>query len=101
MRIENVSLREVQEVWETNRKFSAASRSPEMLALIEALSNMSVGDARALGYEASRNATNVKLQIQRAAKLIGKNVNVVIDAQNQRVMFSVLDRPPRRRRATS
>ena len=37
---------------------------------------MSVGDARAIGYEAGRNATNVKLQVQRAAKLIGKNVNV-------------------------
>ena len=98
MKIEKVSLTEVQEVWETNRKYSAASRSPEMFALVEALSNMSVGDARAIGYEAGRNATNVKLQVQRAAKLIGKNVNVVIDSNNQRVMFSVLDRPPRRRR---
>ena len=101
MKIEDVSLREVQEVWETNRKYSAASRSPEMLALFEALSSMSVGDARAIKYEAGRNATNVKLQVQRAAKLMGKNVNVVIDANNLRVMFSVLDRPPRRRRSTA
>ena len=101
MKIENVSLRELQEVWESNRKYSAASRSPEMLALVEALSNMAVGDARAISYEAGRNATNVKLQVQRAAKLTGKNVNVVIDANNLRVMFSVLDRPPRRRRSSA
>ena len=101
MRIENISLREVQEVWETDRKYSAASRSPEMLALIEALSNMSVGDARAIGYVQGRNASNVKLQVQKAAKLIGKNVNVVIDDKQRRVMFSVLEKPPRRRRATA
>ena len=99
MKIANISLREVQEVWETNRKYSAATRSPEMLALVEALSNMSVGDARAIGYATGRNASNVKLQVQKAGKLIGKNVNVVIDEKNLRVMFSVLDRPPRRRRS--
>lgn len=101
MKIEVVSLREVQQVWETNRKYSATSRSPEMLALVEAISDMSIGDARAIRYEAGRNATNVKLQVQRAAKLVGKNVEVVIDAANLRVMFSVLDRPVRRRSANA
>ena len=99
MRIESISLREVQKVWESNRRYSATSRSPEMLALVEALSNMSVGDARAIGYREGRNASNVKLQVQRAAKLTGKNVNVVIDAQNNRVMFFVSDRPARVRRS--
>ncbi len=101
MRIENISLREVQEVWESNRKYSATSRSPEMLALVEALSQMSVGDARAIGYEENRRPSNVKLQVQKAAKLVAKNVNVVIDENNRRVMFSVLDRPVRRRQAAA
>ncbi len=99
MKIENISLREVQEVWETNRRFAATSRSPEMIALVDALSNMAVGDARAIGYAEERNGANVKLQVQKAAKIVGKNVNVVIDEDNSRVMFSVLDRPLRRRRA--
>lgn len=98
MRIENVSLREVQEAWETNRKYSAASRSPEMIALVDALSNMAVGDAKAIAYVAGRRPSNVKLQVQKAAKLVGKNVNVVIDESQRRVMFSVMDRPARRRR---
>lgn len=101
MRIENVSLREVQEVWEKNRRYSTASRSPEMIALIDALSNMNVGEARAMGYVEGRSGANVKLQVQKAAKLIGKNVNVVIDENNMRVMFTVLDRPLRRRRSTA
>ena len=79
MRIENVSLREVQEVWETNRKYSVASRSPEMIALVDALSKMDVGEAKAVGYAEGRSPNNVKLQVQKAAKLVGKNVNVVID----------------------
>ena len=83
MRIETVSLREVQEVWETNRRYSAASRSPEMLALVEAISNMSVGDARAVGYVEGRNPNNVKLQVQKAGRLVDKNVNVVIDEANR------------------
>ena len=70
-----------------------------MLALVEALSNMSVGEARAIGYREGRNASNVKLQVQKAAKLTGKNVNVVIDAKNSRVMFFVSDRPARTRRS--
>ncbi len=98
MRIESVSLREVQEVWETNRRYSATSRSPEMIALIEALSKMEIGDAKAIGYAAGRNASNVKLQVQKAAKIVGKFVHVVIDEENERVMFSILDRPMRRRR---
>ena len=101
MRIENVSLREVQEAWETNRKYSAASRSPEMIALVDALSNMDVGNVRAIVYAEGRNGSNVKLQVQKAAKIVGKNVNVVIDDQNRRVMFAVLERPPRRRRTAS
>jgi len=101
MRIENVSLREVQEVWETNRKYSATSRSPEMIGLIEALSHMGVGEARAIGYAPNRNAANVKLQVQKAAKIVGKFVHVVIDEENRRVMFSVLDRPMRRRRKSA
>lgn len=99
MRIEEISLREVQEVWETNRRYSAASRSPEMIALVDALSKMDVGDARAIGYAEERTPNNVKLQVQKAAKLVGKNVNVVIDESQLRVMFSVMDRPARRRRA--
>ncbi len=99
MRIETVSLREVQEVWETNRRHSAASRSPEMIALVDALSKMEVDDARAVGYAEGRNPSNVRLQVQKAAKLVGKNVNVVIDESQRRVMFSVMDRPARRRRA--
>ena len=98
MRIEDVTLREVQEAWETNRKFSAASRSPEMIALIDALSKMNMGDARAIGYVDGRNPSNVKLQVQKAAKVVNKNVQVVIDEGNQRVMFTLLDRPARRRR---
>ena len=98
MRIEKVSLLEVQEVWETNRKYSAASRSPEMIALVNALSNMAVGDAKAIGYVEGRGPSNVKLQVQKAAKIVGKNVNVVIDESHRRVMFSVIDRPARRRR---
>ena len=98
MRIENVSLREVQEVWVTNRKYSVASRSPEMIALVDALSKMNVGDAKAVGYAEGRSPNNVKLQVQKAAKLVGKNVNVVIDESRRRVMFSVMDRPVRRRR---
>lgn len=101
MRIEDVSLREVQHVWETNRRYSAISRSPEMVALTEALSNMEVGDARAIGYDPGRNASNVKLQVQKAAKIVGKYVHVVIDDANERVMFSVLDKPMRRRKRTS
>ena len=98
MRIETVSLREVQEVWETNRRYSAASRSPEMIALVDALSKMNVGDAKAIGYVEGRGPSNVKLQVQKAAKLVSKNVNVVIDEEHRRVMFSVMDRPARRRR---
>lgn len=98
MRIENVSLREVQETWESNRRYSAASRSPEMLALVEALSNMDIDDAKAIGYAEGRNPSNVKLQVQKAAKFVGKNVNVVIDETQSRVMFSVAERPARRRR---
>ena len=101
MRIENVSLREVQEVWESGRRYASASRSPEMIALVDALSNMVVGEARAIGYAENRNGSNVKLQVQKAAKLVGKNVNVVIDENNRRVMFSVLDRPMRRRRSST
>ncbi len=101
MRIEGVSLREVQEVWEINRRYSTTSRSPEMIALIEALSKMEVGDARAIGYAPGRNALNVKLQVQKAAKIVGKFVHVVVDEGNSRVMFSVLDRPMRRRRKRS
>jgi hypothetical protein len=96
MRIENVSLREVQELWETNQRYSVASRSPEMMALVEALSNMAVGDARAIGYSEGRNGSNVKLQVQKAARIVEKNVSVVIDENNRRVMFSVQDRPTRR-----
>ncbi len=99
MRIEKISLREVQEVWENNRRFSVASRSPEMIALVDALSKMNVGDARAVGYAEGRSPNNVKIQVQKAAKVVGKNVNVVIDESQRRVMFSVLDRPVRRRRA--
>ena len=98
MKIETVSLREVQEVWETNRKYSVASRSPEMIALVDALSKMSVGEAKAVGYAEGRNPNNVKLQVQKAARAVGKNVNVVIDESQRRVMFSVVDRPVRRRR---
>ena len=101
MRINNVSLREVQEVWETNHRYSAASRTPEMVALIDSLSKMDVGQARAIGYAPGRNPSNVKLQVQKAAKVVGKNVHAVIDESNQRVMFSVLDQPMRRRRRTS
>ena len=98
MRIENVSLREVQEVWETNHRYSAASRTPEMVALIDSLAKMDVGQAKAIGYALGRNPSNVKLQVQKAAKVVGKNVHAVIDEGNHRVMFSVLDRPMRRRR---
>ena len=98
MRIETVSLREVQEVWETNRKYRIASRSPEMIALVDALSKMSVGDARAVSYAEGRGSNNVKVQVQKAAKLVGKNVSVVIDEDQHRIMFSVMDRPARRRR---
>ena len=98
MRIENVSLREVQEVWETNHRYSAASRTPEMVALIDSLAKMDVGQAKAIGYAPGRNPSNVKLQVQKAAKVVGKNVHAVIDEGNHRVMFSVLDRPMRRRR---
>ena len=97
MKIEDASLREVQEVWETNRKYSAASRSPEMIALVEALSKMDVGDARAISYAEGRNASNVKLQVQKAGKIVGKHVSAVIDESKNRVMFSVMDRPARRR----
>ena len=101
MQIENVSLREVQEVWETNHRYSAASRAPEMVALIDALAKMNVGDAKAIGYTRGRNPANVKLQVQKAAKVVGKNVHAVIDEDNLRVMFSVLDKPMRRRRRTN
>ena len=97
MRIENVTLREVQEAWETNRRYSV-TRSPEMIVLIDALSKMNVGEARAIQYAQGRNPSNVKLQVQKAAKFANKNVQVVIDESNQRVMFSLLDRPARRRR---
>ena len=97
MRIESVTLLDVQKAWETNRRYSGATRSPEMIALIEALTKMNVGDARAITYARNRNAANVKLQVQKAAKTIGKNVQVVTDEENERVMFSVLDRPMRRR----
>lgn len=99
MRIENVSLREVQETWESNRRNTVASRSPEMIALVDALSKMDVDDAKAIGYVEGRNPSNVKLQVQKAAKFVGKNVNVVVDESQSRVMFSVTDRPARRRRA--
>ena len=99
MRIENVSLREVQEVWETNRRYPSASRSPEMIALVDALSNMDVGNARAVRYAEGRNGANVKIQVQKAAKLVGKNVNIVIDGDKRQVMFAVLDRPIRHRTA--
>ncbi len=101
MRIDNISLREVQEVWETNHRYSAASRTPEMVALIDSLSKMDVDQAKAIGYAPGRNPANVKLQVQKAAKVVGKNVYAVIDESNHRVMFSVLDRPMRRRRGTN
>lgn len=97
MRIESVTLLDVQRAWETNRRYSGATRSPEMIALIEALTKMNVGDAKAINYARGRNPANVKLQVQKAAKTIGKNVQVVTDEENERVMFSVLDRPMRRR----
>ncbi len=98
MRIKDVSLREVQEVWETNHRYSAASRTPEMVALIDSLAKMNVGQAKAIGYAQGMNPANLKLQVQKAAKVVGKNVHAIIDESNQRVMFSVLDQPMRRRR---
>ena len=97
MRIESVTLLDVQRAWETNRRYSGATRSPEMIALIEALSKMNIGEAKAIKYSRGRNPANVKLQVQKAGKSIGKNVHAVIDKENERVMFSVLDRPMRRR----
>ena len=55
MRIESVTLLDVQRAWETNRRYSGATRSPEMIALIEALSKMNIGEAKAIKYGRGRN----------------------------------------------
>ncbi len=91
MRIETVSLKEVQQVWEANQQYSALSRSPELLALVNAISDMDAGSAMAIRYAEDRNPANVKLQVQKASKIVEKRVNVVVDEENQRVMFSVVD----------
>ncbi len=100
MRIEEVSLREVQKVWETNLRARGRARSPEVLKLIEVISELEPGDAKAINLNQGQSIANVKSQISRAAKAVGKNLEIVTDEPNHRVMFAISDRPPRRRRAS-
>ena len=100
MRIEDVSLREVQMVWQANLRARGRTRSPEVLRLIEVISELEPGEALAVGLDEGQSVVNLKSQVSRAAKVAGKNVEVVADKSNHRVMFAISDRPPKRRRSS-
>lgn len=99
MKIEDVSLREVQQVYESNRNYVGRARSPQVLRLIETISAMKPGVAMSITVEEGKSVATVRTQVFNAAKVIGKRVEVVPDEENRRVMFALTDRPPRTRRS--
>ena len=88
MRIEDVSLREMQNVWERN-KIAGRPRSPEMLELIDVLRASLPGAPRAVLLPEGEDSERWKGMIRRAAKVLGKSVDVAVEDGINRVYFEV------------
>ena len=102
MRFEDVSLREVQAVWEANQRYSVASRSPELMAFVNVIGDMKVGDCKAVRVPEERDPASLRARIHQSAKIAGKYMRVVIDRENDRVLFEAVATPIHRgRRATA
>lgn len=93
MRVETISLKEMQDVWARNR-LAGAPRSPELLELVDTLSKLLPGRPLALLPLEDENIERYRGLIRRAAKILGKSVAVVIDNQKRRVLFEVVEPVP-------
>ena len=91
MRVETISLKEMQSVWERNR-IAGAPRSPELLELVDVIQKMAPRQPLALLPLEGEDLERYRGLIRRAAKILDKTVSVVIDAQPRRVLFEVVER---------
>ncbi len=62
------------------------ARSPETLALIEAIESLESGTAKALVLERGEDATKLRAKLMYAAKIVGRRLRVAVE--DDRVLFT-------------
>lgn len=87
MRIADINLAEIEQAWRNNR--AGLARSPDVAQYIEVISSLEPGTALSVVVADDRTVTSVKTQLTNAAKAVGKNLDVVGDEVNRRVMFAL------------
>ena len=70
-------------------------RSPETIALIEAIDSLSTGKAKAIELAAGQDPAKVRARLAYAAKIAGKKLKIVVE--NDRVLFARGPGRPRKR----
>ena len=93
MRVETITLKEMQDVWARNR-LAGSPRSPELLELVDAISKLPPSRPMALLPLEGEDLERFRGLVRRAAKILDKTVSVVIDNQRQRVLFEVVEPAP-------
>ena len=90
MRIETITLKEMQDVWARNR-LAGSPRSPELLELVDTISKLLPGKPLALLALEGEDLERYRGLVRRAAKILDKPVSVVIDNQQKRILFQVVE----------
>ena len=94
MEIVDVDIRELRKAVRRGR-----SRSPETIALMQAIEELAPGQAKAIVIEAGQTGEEVRARLHYAAKIVDRRLQLVIE--EKQVLFALRQVRRRRRRRRS